>query len=360
MIFLAGLLSSRLVREHARSAAPPRSVAFGIIAALAIVTLMAGCGAEEEEANDAALDSAARTVEEASKLEQSTTGAAAAEIDEGSIRTSLEHLTGVSPVPLAGGETAIVERGSEEGRRAAAEYMKESFEEVGIPARILEFTSNNRFGTKRGFNVEATLEGSLEGTEGEKHLWVTAHLDNVSNAGANDNATGLVSILMIAKALKQLGPSHTVHFVAYDLEEIGAVGSTRYTASIVSDIRQQKGDAAIIGNLNNDMIGYDEGGFEAVMGTCNRAGSIDEAILHAAEAIDSPLNISEDCLSRSDHQNFWDAGLPAVVMTDGAKYDGYPWYHTSEDTIDKLDLSYLRSMIQLNVAATTLLAAPES
>ncbi len=50
----------------------------------------------------------------------------------------------------------------------AAEYMKESFEAMGIPARIIEFTSNDR----RGFNVEATLQG----TEGEKHLWVTAHL----------------------------------------------------------------------------------------------------------------------------------------------------------------------------------------
>ena len=120
----------------------------------------------------------------------------------------------------------ISERGSEDGRRAATQYMDEYFEAIDIPARILEFT----YGSRRGFNVE----GTLEGTEGEKHLWITAHLDSVYNAGANDDASGLVSLLVTARALKQLNPQHTVHFVAYDLEEFyepeqaSLVGSSLY------------------------------------------------------------------------------------------------------------------------------------
>jgi hypothetical protein len=67
------------------------------------------------------------------------------------------------------------------------------------------------------------------------------------------------------------------------------------------------------------------------------------------------------CLGRSDHQPFWDAGLPAAVLTDGAIYDGgYPCYHEPCDTVDKLNISYLRSMIELTVAATALLSAPQS
>ena len=345
--------------KRARPSASPITTSLTkVVAALVLIAVAAGCGSEDNKGVGNIPDTTRRPVEDTPVTESSLSvaEAAAAEIDEAPIRASLSHLTGASAAPLAGGAVTITDRGSEERRRAVAEYMKESFEATGVPARILEFTSDNRFGTKRGFNVEATLEG----TEGKKHLWVTAHLDNVFNAGANDNATGLVSILMSARALEQLEPTHTVHFVAYDLEEIGAVGSTRYTASVVSDIRDQQGDTAIIGNLNSDMIGYDEGKFEAVMGTCSRAGAIDEAILRASEEIDSPLGISDDCLGRSDHQNFWDAGLPAVVMTDGAEYDGYPWYHTSDDTIDKLNLPYLRSMIQLNAATAALLAVPES
>jgi hypothetical protein len=315
-----------------------------------------GCGSENEGATDAPstttqrTETTARTAEEVTKAEpqQNIAKAAAAGIDEPSIHTHLSRLTGGAPAPLESGAVTIAERGSVEGRRAAAEYMERSFEEMGIPARILEFD----WGEVPAFNVEATLPG----TGGEKHLWVTAHMDSVHNAGANDNASGLVSILLTARALKRLEPEHTIHFVAYDLEEVDLVGSSRYVESAVSSVQEQEGDRAIIGNLNSDMIGYEEGEFDAVMGTCDQAGTIDDALVRASEMLDSPIELREVCLGRSDHEHFWDAGLPALVLTDGAIYDGYPCYHKPCDTLDKLDLSYLRSMIRLTAAATALLA----
>ena len=314
--------------------------------------LVVGCGDSEDEKGDVAdaPDAAAQPAERGAPSTRSSSNvakAAADGVNESSIRESLAHLTGASPAPLRGGETTISERGSERGRRAAAQYMKESFEEMGVPARVLEFTSDER----RGFNVEATLQG----TGGEKHLWVTAHLDSFYNPGASDDASGLVSVLLTAKTLRELDPEHTIHFVAYDLEEVGLVGSTLYVGSVVSEIREREGEQAILGNLHSDMIGYDEDGFNAVMGTCNRAGSIDEALLRASKEIGSPIKLSEDCLRRSDHQHFWDAGLPAIVLIDSTKYDFYPWYHDPADTIDKLNIHYLRSMIQLTAAATALL-----
>ena len=227
--------------------------------------------------------------------------------------------------------------------------MQQSFERMGIPAHIQEFTSD--YG--RGFNVEATLEG----TEGEKHLWVTAHLDSVGNAGANDNASGLTLLLMTARALEHLELKHTVHFVAYDLEEVGLVGSSVYARNTVTAIREQEGDQAIIGNINSDMIGYEPDTFDAVTGTCGRAGPIDDAFSRASEMLDSRIKLREVCLGRSDHQHFWDAGLPAAVLTDGSAYDGYPCYHEPCDTLDKLNLAYLRSVIRLTAATTALLAS---
>jgi len=191
-------------------------------------------------------------------------------------------------------------------------------------------------------------------------LWVTAHLDSVYNAGASDDASGLVSILLTAKSLQQLEPEQTVHFVAYDLEEIGLYGSSRYVNTVVNDVREREGENAIIGDIHSDMVGYDEGGFRAVMGTCNQGGSLDDAVLRAWKEIDSPIDLDDDCLARSDHQNFWDAGYPALILTDGTKYDDYPWYHESGDTVDKLNIPYLHAMIQLNAASTALLAAPQS
>jgi hypothetical protein len=276
----------------------------------------------------------------------------AAEIDEASIRTHLAHLTGTSPAPLADGALTITERGSVDGRSAAAEYMEESFEEMGIPARILEFTSDGR----PGFNVEATLQG----TKGERHLWVTAHLDSVYNAGANDDASGLVLLLMTAKVLDRLDLKHTIHLVAYDLEEVGLVGSSVYVRNVVSPIRAQGGDRTIIGNLQSDMIGYEPNEFDAEIVTCNRGGTIDDAVLRASEAINSPVELNETCLpGRSDHHRFWDAGLPAAWIFDRGEDSPYPWHHEPGDTMDKLNITYLRSMIQLTVVTTALLAGPD-
>jgi hypothetical protein len=326
---------------------------FGVLLFL-ILGVLSGCGPENDEARGEPGTTARPAGEDGDTEPSAYTNVAevaASGIEEASIRAHLRYLTGVSPAPLESGEVTIAERGSSEGRRAAAEYMELSFEEVGVPARILEFGVDDR----RGYNVEATVRG----TGGEKHLWVSAHLDSTYNPGANDNASGLVSILSVAEAIKRIHPEYTVHFVAYDLEEIGAVGSARYVESVVGDIIEQEGEGAVIGNLNTDMVGYDEGGSEAVMGTCNQAGSIDDALVRASELIGSPIELTDVCLRRSDHQNFWDAGFPAVVLTDGSLYDGYPWYHEPGDTVDKLDISYLRSMIRLTAAATAMLAAPE-
>jgi Peptidase family M28 len=282
------------------------------------------------------------------------------EIDEASVREHLEHLAGEAPVSLGGGEkkTTISERGSEEGRKAAAEYMEASFEEAGVPARILSFPPSPS-NADRGYNVEATLEG----TGGEKHLWVTAHMDSVNNAGAEDNASGLVMLLLAAKALEGLEMEHTVHFVAYDLEEIGLVGSVKYLRTEVLPLREREGEEAIIGNINADMIGYEKDEFNAVVSSCKPTGPLDEALAQASEAVDPALSLREDCTSRlraySDHAVFLDKGLPAVLLVDGAKWDDYPCYHKPCDTADKVNVAYLRAMTRLVATAIGLLAVAE-
>jgi hypothetical protein len=41
-------------------------------------------------------------------------------------------------------------------------------------------------------------------------------------------------------------------------------------------------------------------------------------------------------ISRSDHWSFWQEGYPALMVTDTAPFR-YPYYHTAEDTVDKID-----------------------
>ncbi len=311
-----------------------------VLALLAIVSLVSACSPDNESPAESS-----GTTQQRSDLK-----AAVASIGEAEIREDLSRLTGASPAPLGDGKTAkISERGSLEGRRDTAEYMKSSFEAAGAEARIIEFDSK----AGRGFNVEATIQGT-----GDRHLWLTAHMDSAGNAGANDNASGLTSLLETAEAVAKIRPEYTVHFVAYDLEEEGLLGSSRYVDRTVKDIRDREGERAIIGNINSDMIGYEKNAFDAVMGACDKAGPLNDALRRAAREINSPIELNEKCLGRSDHQSFWDANLPAIVLTDGSVYDNYPYYHAHSDTADKLNPRYLQAMIQLTAAATLLLANP--
>ena len=151
-------------------------------------------------------------------------------------------------------------------------------------------------------------------------------------------------------------PENTVHFVAYDLEEKGLIGSSRYVESTVKDIRDREGKDAIIGNINSDMIGYEKDTFDAVIDTCNQAGPLNDAFRRAARETDSPVNLTEKCLGRSDQEHFWDLNLPALALTDGSVYDNYPYYHRPSDTAEKLNIQYLQDVIQLTTATTLLLA----
>lgn len=46
----------------------------------------------------------------------------------------------------------------------------------------------------------------------------------------------------------------------------------------------------------------------------------------------------------SDHWSFWQAGYPAVMITDTAPFR-YPYYHKAEDTPDKLDFDRMARVV---------------
>ncbi|MCA8976996.1 MAG: M28 family peptidase, partial [Planctomycetes bacterium] len=53
--------------------------------------------------------------------------------------------------------------------------------------------------------------------------------------------------------------------------------------------------------------------------------------------------------SRSDHWNYWQAGVPAVWLTDTGEYRN-PGYHTSDDRPEVIDPVFLRRCTQAVLA----------
>ena len=47
----------------------------------------------------------------------------------------------------------------------------------------------------------------------------------------------------------------------------------------------------------------------------------------------------------SDHASFWDAGLPALMVTDTAFFRN-PNYHLPSDTIDTLDFTFMTKRVK--------------
>jgi Zn-dependent M28 family amino/carboxypeptidase len=47
----------------------------------------------------------------------------------------------------------------------------------------------------------------------------------------------------------------------------------------------------------------------------------------------------------SDHASFWDAGLPALIVTDTAFFRN-PNYHLPSDTIDTLDFDFMAQLVK--------------
>ncbi len=85
--------------------------------------------------------------------------------------------------------------------------------------------------------------------------------------------------------------------------------------------------------------------------------------MQASKAVDPAIALREDCTSRlrddSDHAQFLVEGLPAIILSDSALFDGYPCYHKPCDTAEKVNVAYLRTMIRMVATASGLLAVAE-
>ncbi len=244
----------------------------------------------------------------------------------------------------------------------ALEYAQQYFEKLGLKAERVPFSLYCRVG------LSHNLEAILPGTESQQSVLITAHLDSatfgsVSIApGADDNASGSAAVLEAARILSQYKFKHTIRFVLFTGEEQGLIGSRAYAGKLAGEGVQ------ILGVFNMDMIGYDSdsnGAFEVHAGT--REGSIKLAdllvqTLQTYEIKLAPEVLEVGATNRSDHASFWSRGYPAVLVIEDSEYgesnDFNPYYHSTADTLDKLDLSYAKRIAQAVIGAAAQLAEP--
>lgn len=244
-----------------------------------------------------------------------------------------------------------------EALAAAAGYIRKTLEDAGYTVSVQPFASH-------GLTV-SNLEVALPGlAKAEEIIVVGAHYDSVAGSpGANDNASGVAALLELARLLAGTTLSRSVRFVAFANEEAPffygeEMGSTVYAA------RARAHGERIAAMLALETIGYytdqpasqrypfpfsffypDTGNFIGFVGNLSSRRLVRRAIgaFRAATAFPSEGVAAPGWMKGvhwSDHWSFWQAGYPAIMVTDTALYR-YQHYHAASDTPERLDYAGL-------------------
>jgi hypothetical protein len=98
------------------------------------------------------------------------------------------------------------------------------------PAPVISLRIDTTFENRPDWNVIADSQG------GDKNhtVVIDAHLDAIFGAGMLDNASGSVSILEIAKLMKDVQPTNHLRFIWFGGEELGLLGSKFYVNNLSS------------------------------------------------------------------------------------------------------------------------------
>jgi Zn-dependent M28 family amino/carboxypeptidase len=196
-----------------------------------------------------------------------------------------------------------------------ASYVSSINAGVAITATVDVTTNVQNVST---YNVIATTKG---GDQYNK-LALGAHTDSVlAGPGINDDGSGTVGILEVAKALSKYEINNAVTFGFWAAEEEGLLGSTYYVENLPANE-----SAKIRGYLNFDMIAspnyvhaiYDGDG--SAFNLTGPAGSAEfEAFLEKFFTSAGQNFTATEFNGRSDYGPFLDVGIPAGGTFTGAE-----------------------------------------
>ncbi len=170
--------------------------------------------------------------------------------------------------------------------------------------------------------------------------------------GADDDGSGTVSILAIAKAFAEgPKPKRSLLFVWHAGEEKGLYGS-RYFADYPT-VSMDK----LVAQINIDMIGRDrdnkpeEGNTVYPVGSDRISTEFHNITVEANQALATPLKLdyemndpadTEQIYYRSDHYSYAAKGVPIIFLTTGL----HPDYHANTDSAEKINYPKMAHIAQ--------------
>jgi hypothetical protein len=251
----------------------------------------------------------------------------------------------------------------------ATQYVYEHMQSLGYAVRYHNYTLS-------GYSLRNVI-GEKQGlVHPEQIVLLTAHLDSRAAAtphdpapGADDNASGSAALLIAADLLADLDFDYTIRLVFFTGEEQGMYGSYYYAADVAA------AGEDILGVLNFDMISWDTKYDPDIDLHSNNPTTEDDSdaladlVAAVIDVYDLDLipQIVENGARFSDHSRFWDQGYAAIMGIEdyynAAEVAAEPrdWntnYHTVNDRLSTLNLTYFREYVRAAIAAFVHLAGP--
>ncbi len=227
--------------------------------------------------------------------------------------------------------------------------------------------------TRQKFQAErSTYQNILVrvGPEGPPQYVIGAHYDTCDGLpGADDNTSGTVGLLELARTLANFPPKSRIELAFYTLEEPPFFG-TEKMGSYVHAASLASAGIKVHGMISVEMIGYfseekksqefpmpflrffypDTGNFIIAVGnlksrklarlTRDRVNVVSKDL--AAYSVNGPE--WAPAFSFSDHWSFWRHGVPAVMLTDTAFLRNKN-YHTADDLPEHLNFVKMSDVV---------------
>jgi putative aminopeptidase FrvX len=263
-------------------------------------------------------------------------------IDVEYFKKNLSTLTGLTAFNGA----MITERGSTANLDKTRSFLKAEYEKLGFTVSFQPFSSGANFiAEKKGLNPNAKI------------LVLSSHIDSVGNAGANDNGTGTIGNLAIAKELASKNFENTLLVLGFDREERGLVGSDFYVAAISNK-------ADVLGNINFEMMGTNsrkDGAFHIIDCDYDHSTFMTKQLHDSIQNLGLEISVVKGCTNRSDHASFWRHQIPAVVISENFfGGDSDRCYHARCDVMDgRLDYEYMAKIMEMVLDTTEKLLEPK-
>jgi len=240
---------------------------------------------------------------------------------------------------------------------AAADFIQSSLEKAGYTVGRQDFEVEGEVCS----NIEVEIGGTKQP---EQIVIVGAHYDSVfGSPGANDNASAVATAMVLARRLagKKLGC--TLRFVFFVNEE-PPFFQTERMGSLVYARRCKERNENIVAMLSLETIGYysdqpnsqryvfpfnlvypSVGNFLAFISNVASRDLLHRTVASFRTNCKFPSQggaIPEFVpgIAWSDQWSFWKQGYQAIMVTDTAPFR-YPYYHSSDDTPDKLNYDHL-------------------